>query len=206
MAGTARIVKRMWSLISQTQGSSIEDPFKAFYEELNNLNADVEALRTPSTSVRLNYPNTVPVFSENGGTDSDLDISAFTLVDSDGLLRAYKARTVTTLTTMTVTLDTYGAYVWEATNTGTVSSQTPDATSSYATQQLALTAALALTPAANTVFFAVTLIEADAGDWVANTDDFTSDLDGFGAITLGGASILASALTSAAMTTPESQD
>ena len=74
MAGTARIVKRMWSFISQTQGSSIEDPFKAFYEEINNLTADVSTLQGGQLG-----PN--PPTCVESGTTSDLDVGQHCILD-----------------------------------------------------------------------------------------------------------------------------
>ncbi len=204
MAGTTKSVKRAWSFYTQTAGVAA-DAFRTFFETLNNLVTDVETLRAPSTAQRLASPTCFPVFSPNS-TPEDLDISSFSLIDSDGILRVYGNNTVTTLTTMTVTLNTYGSFLFEAKNDGTISSQVPDATASYATAQLALTAALALTPATDTVAFAVLIIEADAGDWIANTDSFTDDLEEFGAVILGGSSVVAGSLVAATMTTPESQD
>ena len=172
---------------------------------LNKLVSDVEQLRAASVANRLLSPVTVPAFAQSS-TTSDLDIGQFALIDSDGILRVYQQSTITTLTTMTVTLDTYGSFLFEAKNDGTITSQVPDATASYTTAQLALEAAIALTPATDTVAFAVLIIEADGGDWVANTDSFGDDLEEWGVVLLGGSGLAAAGLTAATLTTPESQD
>ena len=200
MAGTARGVQQHWGNEQDRDNFLKQDAAQTLFDEHDKIITDLETLRFPSVANRLAYPNTVPQFTQSG-TDSDLDIDSFVLVNSDGILEAYKQRTVTTIVTLTVTADTYGAIVWQAKNDGTITQQTPAAASDYTTLQLALTAALALAAATDTVIFAISLIEADTGDWVANTDDFTSDLEGFGTITLGGASVLASALTAATVAT-----
>ena len=192
MAGTAKTYKK-----EEAQNSFAPGLLAEIMTQIRNIVTDLETLRAPAA---MTAPICVPQFEENDTDSANLTIGSFALIDSDGILRVFPETVVGTMTTMTVTLDTYGSYLFEAKNDGTISHQTPDATASYTTAQLALDAALALTPATDTVAFAVMIIEADAGNWVANTDDFSSDLEAWGMLLLGGAGFPAADLVANNMT------
>ncbi len=190
MAGTGYSVKRMWSFFTQ---SGVRDAFRAFFEEINNLTADVETLR-------IAILNSMPTCIE-AGTTSDLTVGDFAFLDSDGVLQIVDSVTETDVGTTTVTLNTWGTLLYQVDNTGAGSFKA-EATQAYTSALLAL--ASAVSPDADNLAAFYCLIEADAGDWVANTDDFSSDLEAFAIIPAGAA--VAASLTAATMTTPESQD
>jgi len=77
----------------------------------------------------------------------------------------------------TVSLTKYGVIGIYCDGDGTISTAAPKTPQDYASIELAWAALQA--PAAGTVLIGLIFIDADAGDWVANTDDMTnaSDLD-----------------------------
>ena len=54
MAGATRTIKRAWSNHSQTD-AAVEDAFRAFFEEINNLVLDVETVRGGAGPAIFNY-------------------------------------------------------------------------------------------------------------------------------------------------------
>lgn len=193
MAGTARVVKRQWSNHT-VHDAAHEDAFRVFFEELNNIVTDLETIRAAALHD--------VTFSQNSGTDSDLDHTAFMYKGASGVtLKA--AGTITTLATTTVTALKFGVILVQVLRSnGTVSTKVPGAAQAYDSAALAIAALPAPDTGNSAVAYAV--VEADAGNWVANTDDFSTDLT---AISYYRLPIVAAAdAVAASITTPESQD
>ena len=76
----------------------------------------------------------------------------------------------------TITATKYGVIIMYIDAAGTISSVVPLATQEYASAAAAHTAADALPVSPNKCLVGRILIQADAGNWVGNTDDFSSDL------------------------------
>ena len=76
----------------------------------------------------------------------------------------------------TITATKYGVIIMYIDAAGAVSSLAPLATQAYASAAAAHTAADALPVPSNRCLMGRILIQADAGNWVGNTDDLSSDL------------------------------
>jgi hypothetical protein len=122
---------------------------------------------------------TAPTIMENAGADSDLDIGAFHY-KIDGTTYTKAAATITTIATTTITGTKWGGFNIYINAAGTLSTQVPSATQAYASVALANTALDAIEAKPGTIMIAKVIIDTDATNWVANTDDFgeTPDLTG----------------------------
>lgn len=114
-----------------------------------------------------------PTATENTGTDSDLDIGPHTFSIGGSLL--YSAGgTIGTIATTTVTATKFGVILVQETAARVLSTKVPGSSQAYDTAAAAI--AVLPAPDASNVAIGYMVIEADAGNWVANTDDFTTDL------------------------------
>lgn len=177
MAGTAKT-------FSLAQATTRTSP-GMLQEMMTQHRAVVTDLETLRTAVLQSMPTCV-----EAGTTSDLTVGDFVIYDSDGVLQIVDSVTETDVGTTTVTLNTWGTLLYQV-NTSGAGSFKAEATQAYTTGALAL--ASAQDPDADNVAVFYCLIEADAGNWVANTDDFSTDLEAF-------AIIPASAATAAKLT------
>lgn len=118
---------------------------------------------------------------ETDSTPEDFATSAIAVYRISGVAYQKAASTGISFTAAhVVTLDTFGIILIQIDAAGTVSTKVPAATPTTAMAFASAALAIAALPAADAgnVALGYLLIEADDGDWTANTDSLTDDLDG----------------------------
>ena len=176
MAGITRVVKRAWSILSgQTAGTSVEDPFRVFYEELNKITVDLETIRAYLANPQASVANVE--FVASAGCDLAENGNAQDLQTGTAVVCQYAGRYFTAVadaaadvsailgTGNTIASDKFGV-IWTFGNkTASVGFAVASAAETNGTDIAALAQPMPDAPNEGDVPIACLMIEADTSEW-----------------------------------------
>ena len=118
-----------------------------------------------------------PTMSEGTTTDRIATVAFDFIIAGTSYTKAVEAAGSEMSAAHVVSATKFGVVLVDVNESGTISSRVALATQAYATAELAHVAADAVAaPVQGVINIGRILIEADAGAWTANTDDFSTDL------------------------------